>query len=290
MKGRALMSIELLGHRERFLTFIKPYTAGAEDGPVRLKVEHSFRVLEHVQLLVETEGLDAPADGDTTVGRAAMLAGLYHDCGRFPQFRQYHTFQDAQSVDHAKLGAEIIREQGFLEHESGRIQELVSGSVELHNRYALPDELDADLRLVTDMVRDADKLDILRVMVEHLDGALPEKDTVLLRVRDEPERWTPKILDDVQAGRVARYDDLQYVNDFRLLLGTWLHALRFPVTRAALARSGLMDAVLDGLPDVPEMARAVVYLRGLLPASIMPDPKSPGKGDASGKANAPAGN
>lgn len=279
------MTIELIGHRERFLAFVEPYTRGAEDGPVRLKVEHSFRVLEHVQMLVETEGLDAPADGDATVGRAAMLAGLYHDCGRFPQFREYRTFQDAQSVDHARLGVEILREQGFLVHETERVQELVFAVVALHNRYVLPDDLDVDVRLATDMVRDADKLDILRVMVEHLDGALPEKDAVLLSVRDEPERWTPCILDDVLAGRVARYDDLRYVNDFRLLLGTWLHGLRFPATRVALARSGLMDVVLDGLPKVPEMARAVTYLRDLLVSSAIT-----GRLDASEKADAPAGN
>lgn len=279
------MTIDLSGHRERFLAFVDPYTHGTEDGPVRLKVEHSFRVLEHVQVLVETEGLDVRADGDATVGRAAMLAGLYHDCGRFPQFRQYRTFQDAQSVDHARLGVEVIREQGFLAHETERVQELVFAVVALHNRYVLPDDLDVDVRLATDMVRDADKLDILRVMVEHLDGALPEKDAVLLSVRDEPERWTPRILDDVLAGRVARYGDLRYVNDFRLLLGTWLHALCFSATRVALARSGLMDAVLDGLPQVPEMARAVTYLRDLLAASAIT-----GRLDASEKADAPAGN
>ena len=142
---------------------------------------------------------------------------------------------------------------------------MVETAVRLHNRYALPPDLTPEARLIADMVRDADKLDILRIMVEHLDGALPEKDSVFLSVRDDPDAWTPSVVADVLAGRVARYGDLRYVNDFRLLLGTWLHELNFPATREALARSGLMNTVLDGLPHAPEVDKAAAYLRGLLP-------------------------
>ncbi len=259
------MTVDIMGHREQFLAFVESYVAGVQNGPLRLKVEHSFRVLEHVELLVASEPPASPVSADQEAGRAALLAALYHDCGRFPQFRDYHTFMDAQSVDHAQLGVEVIREQGFLRHETDRARNLVETAVRLHNRYALPSDLTTEARLITDMVRDADKLDILRIMVEHLDGALPEKDSVFLSVRDASDAWTPSIVADVLAGRVARYGDLRYVNDFRLLLGTWLHELNFPATREALTRSGLMDAVLDGLPHAPEMEKAVTYLRGLLP-------------------------
>lgn len=256
------MSIDIMGHREHFLAFVEPYTVGVENGPLRLKVEHSFRVLEHVELLAAAESAGSPVFGDSPVARAAVLAALYHDCGRFPQFRDYHTFLDAASVDHARLGVEVIREQGFLRHESDRAREVVETAVLLHNRYTLPADLEPETRLITHMVRDADKLDILRVMVEHLDGTLSE--SVFLSVRDEPDKWTSHIVDEVLAGRIIRYGDLRYVNDFRLLLGTWLHELHFPATRAALARHGLMDTVLDGLPRAPELEKAVTYLRGLL--------------------------
>lgn len=259
------MTIDIMGHRERFLAFVENYVAGAQNGPLRLKVEHSFRVLEHAELLTTTELSAAPEAADQETARAALLAALYHDCGRFPQFRDYHTFMDAQSVDHAQLGVDVIREQGFLRSEPDRVRELVETAVRLHNRYALPPDLTPEARLIADMIRDADKLDILRIMVEHLDGALPEKDSVFLSVRDDPDAWTPSVVADVLAGRVARYGDLRYVNDFRLLLGTWLHELNFPATREALARSGLMNTVLDGLPHAPEVDKAAAYLRGLLP-------------------------
>ena len=66
------------------------------------------------------------------------------------------------------------------------------------------------------------------------------------------------------AGRVARYVDLRFVNDFRLLLGTWMLELRFASTRKALAESGLMDKVLAGLPDVSGLRPAKEKLHALL--------------------------
>lgn len=258
------MSIDIAGHREQFLAFVESYTGGVENAPLRLKVEHSFRVLEHVELLVTMEAPPSPLARDKELARAAVLAALYHDCGRFPQFRDYHTFADAYSINHAQLGVDVIREQGFLRHETDRVRELAETAVGLHNQYALPTALTPEVRLITDMVREADKLDILRIIVGHLDNALPEKDSVLLHVRDEPQTWTPSVMADVLAGRVIHYSDLHYINDFRLLLGTWLHELNFPATRSALAHSGVMDTILDGLPHTPEMEKAVLYLRALL--------------------------
>lgn len=242
LKFPAQMSFD--AHVEQFLAFTAAYTAEKNAAPLRLKVEHSFKVVEHVQKLVCDQGEHMPAP----VARAALLAALYHDCGRFPQFQKYATFSDAQSTNHARLGLAVLKKQAFLKHEPPFVRQLVQTAVLLHNRYALPARLAQWPRLVTQMVRDADKLDIFRVMVLHLQQALPENDAVFLHVKDEPLKWTPLIVEDVLNGRIARYADLRYVNDFRLLLCTWVHEMRFASTRKALRESGLMDAVLRGLP------------------------------------------
>ena len=66
------------------------------------------------------------------------------------------------------------------------------------------------------------------------------------------------------AGRIARYSDLRYVNDFRLLLGTWMQELRFAATKRALAESGLMDTVISQLPKAEELRPAVEKLKAML--------------------------
>ena len=75
---------------------------------------------------------------------------------------------------------------------------------------------------------------------------------------------SPNIAEDVLAGRIARYTDLRYVNDFRLLLGTWMHELRFAVTRRTLAESGLMETVISQLPEDPALQPALEKLKVML--------------------------
>ena len=54
----------------------------------------------------------------------AWLTGLLHDIGRFEQVRRYGTFNDAKSIDHGKLGVEIL----FLE---GKIDNVISAKAML---------------------------------------------------------------------------------------------------------------------------------------------------------------
>ena len=261
------MNIDFSAHRKHFLDYVEGFRDVPDAAPLRLKVEHTFRVVEHAGLIVDSladddRERDWSRDGEAC--RAAVLAALYHDCGRFPQFRRYRTFMDAKSVNHAVLSFQTMRDGHFLQEESGRVRRLAQCAVLLHNRYALSPMLAPDARFVTDIVRDSDKLDIFRVMVGYLGNALPERDAVLLHVADDPDQWSSKVVEDVLAGRVARYVDLRFVNDFRLLLGTWMLELRFSATRRALADSGLMEQVLAGLPEDPRLRPAREKLYALL--------------------------
>ena len=255
-------------HRQHFLDYTAGFSDVPDAAPLRLKVDHTFRVLEHAGRIVDSlERESAPIReraSDAELGRASLLAALYHDCGRFPQFKKFRTFLDAASVNHAVLSFQTMRDNGFLREETFRVRALAQCAVLLHNRHTLPANLHPDARFVTDVVRDADKLDIFRIMVGYLTSALPERDAVLLHVEDDPDRWSPKVAEDVLAGRVARYTDLRFVNDFRLLLGTWMHELRFSVTKKIMAESGLMDEVLSHLPKAEGLRPALDKLKAML--------------------------
>lgn len=258
------MHIDISHHQLWFTAYAEDFIAkaGDDNGPLKLKLEHTRHVLSNACAIVATESFTED------VGRAALLAALYHDTGRFPQYRDWHTFSDARSVDHALLGGRTLREHGVLNGEEARVRRLALGAVVMHNRFSLPQGIAADIRMVTEVVRDADKLDIFRVMQRHLaPGAVPDG-TVILHVEDAPDKWSDKVVDDALSGRVASYRDLHYVNDFRILLGTWLHELRFSETRRRLAVSGYMESILSGLPDAPIMRRVQEYVLGTLhPAS-----------------------
>lgn len=243
---------DITTHERWFGAFTAPYLEEGPEhvGPVRLKIEHTHHVLSNARSIVDSE------DFSPLVQRAALLAALYHDTGRFPQYRRWRTFSDPRSVNHALLGGRTLREAGALDDEPVEVRRLVLGAVVMHNRFRVPSGIPDDARTVTDVVRDADKLDIFRVMAPHLAPGAERDKVVVLHVEDAPGKWSPVIVADVLAGRVASYADLRYVNDFRLLLGTWVRDLRFPASRRMLAASGLVENILSALPDSDDMARA----------------------------------
>ncbi len=99
----------------------------------------------------------------------AWLLGMLHDVGRFEQLRRYDTFNDVMSIDHAKLGVEILfgdenRIRDYV--KDGAEDLLVETAISTHNAYRIPEGLDARTEKLCHVLRDADKIDILRVNVE----------------------------------------------------------------------------------------------------------------------------
>ena len=87
MKGSSHID-DFSAHCQRFLDYTESFKDVPDAAPLRLKVEHTFKVYEHAKSIVSSlKGSITPE-----LGRAAVLAALYHDCGRFPQFSKYRTF------------------------------------------------------------------------------------------------------------------------------------------------------------------------------------------------------
>ena len=151
-------------NRRTALSAFAGYTAryNARDPKVKLKIDHTYRVAGLCARIAAAQGLDAGAVD------LAWLCGLLHDVGRFEQLRQYGTFNDAISIDHAACSARVLFEEGhirdYLADDSE--DELLRTAVTWHSAYRLPDGLNRRTRLYCDLLRDADKIDILRVNVE----------------------------------------------------------------------------------------------------------------------------
>lgn len=219
-------------------------------GPMRLKEQHTRAVLGYARRMAQEEGF-APH-----IVRACLLAALYHDVARFAQYLRYGTFRDRDSRNHGLWGAAILKREGRLAQEDATVRRLVLTAVALHNRYALPAALPDDMACVARTVRDADKLDILRVMDEHLSGPRPYCPTVVLGLPDTADKVSGKVLEDALQGRVASYTDLRSVNDFRVLLGTWLDDMHFASSRRLFAASPHALRLLEDLPQEGPYAAA----------------------------------
>lgn len=212
-------------------------------GPIDLKLHHTLEVL------ATARAITAESVPDSALARACLLAALYHDVARFEQYRRYRTFRDRESCNHGLMGVKILKREGRLDGESPALRRRVLAAVGLHNRFRLPPALPEDAALVTHVVRDADKLDILRVMHENLSGPKPYHPTVVLGLPDDPALVSDTVLDAAREGRVASYSDLTSVNDLRVLLGTWLFDMHFPASRRQFAQAGHARRLLEDLPQ-----------------------------------------
>lgn len=158
-----------------FDTYTKKYNM--DDPKIRLKTEHTFRVASLCERIARSISLSAY---DTEI---AWLCGMLHDIGRFEQVRRYGTFLDAESVNHAEFGADLLFKEGLLkeflpekgEALTGTFDERKENKTELehvelalrmHNRYRIPEGLTEREKVFCNILRDADKIDILKVHVE----------------------------------------------------------------------------------------------------------------------------
>ncbi len=242
-------------HRERFDIYYKKFTCSCSYDSEAYEHLH-LKWLHSLNVAANAEQILAAVDLPPHLVRAAQLAALYHDVARFKQYAQFGTFKDAESADHGAWGSKILKMEMLLEGEEEYIASLIRASVSMHNRADVPVGIPEDYLVVTSVVRDADKIDILRVLSAYMHPAGPRSDVVTAALPDLPDRWNVKIYNDLMQGRSAKYEDMRFLNDFRLLLCTWLFGLNFPVSRAIIAEQGHIPDILEGLPETPEMNRA----------------------------------
>lgn len=164
MRSEAL-KIDRAHVEKTFRDYAKAYDM--TDTKIRLKYDHTFRVAMLCEKIADSLSLSA-ADRDL-----AWLTGMLHDIGRFEQVKRYGTFRDADSVDHAHFGAKLLKEglletylPGCMMASGGDEITLLLKAIDNHSAFRLPKDLTERELLFCNILRDADKIDILRVNAE----------------------------------------------------------------------------------------------------------------------------
>ena len=162
---------------DEFAGYTKDYDIS--DEKIKLKVEHTYRVAGLCDRIARSLGL---AEEDIDL---AWAIGMLHDIGRFDQVRQYGTFSDADSVDHAHYASELLFDKGmivdyfgsanpgiynYIENKntcSAGLSEslgIIKKAVYNHSAYKIEEGLCEREVLFCNIIRDADKLDIFKVV------------------------------------------------------------------------------------------------------------------------------
>ena len=140
-----------------FNDYVEKYDINNEK--IRLKTEHTYRVCELCEKIALSLKL---SDEEVNI---AWLTGLLHDVGRFEQVKRYGTFNDPKSVNHAKLGSEILFNDGIIRNfiEDMSEDNLIKCVIDNHNAYRIEEGISERYKTFCNILRDADKIDIFKV-------------------------------------------------------------------------------------------------------------------------------
>ena len=138
----------------KFNQYVKSFDMKNKD--IMGKFHHTYRVVEYAKKIGESLNLNS--DQMHTL----LLCALLHDIGRFDQVTHYKTFKDSKSIDHGKLGYDILKD-GLINNFTVNVekQKIILFSVLNHNKLNIPPSDEINI-FFTKILKDADKMDILK--------------------------------------------------------------------------------------------------------------------------------
>lgn len=235
-----------------FNTYTRSFLTGdpQADSPHVLKIEHTARVCDNMNQLASSIQLD-----DSQL-RIAETIGLLHDIGRFEQYRRHRTFNDRVSVNHAALGIDVLKETAVLEPLSADEQTMIIDAIRFHNAPALPGNKPPESMVFMRMIRDADKLDIWKVFADYDRYQQHPESAIVQHLTDLPT-WEDAIVQAIAQQRMAKFQDMKSINDFKLLQLSWVFDLHFPETFVQARQRGDLATIAQTLPGDRAVSRAV---------------------------------
>ena len=226
--------------------------AGTLPFALEAKFEHTGEVCEITEKIVAGEAHFSPHEA-----LIFRLCALFHDISRFEQYDKFKTFLDRLSFDHGDRSAALIDELGLVPELPAEDRACVIDAVRVHNKFAIPADFPSAHLAAAKMVRDADKLAILRLIIRFFNGDCSDP-TIRLDLPDTPG-WTPAILDTALSGKCVVYTEMKCINDFKLGLFAWSYDLNYPAS-AALALDedlfGRIRALLPGSDKIDALLKS----------------------------------
>ena len=205
------------------------------------KRDHSIRVAATNGLIARQIGLEG---GEIWL---AKLIGLFHDVARYEQFHKYRTFRDPLSFDHGDYGAELISRMVFFKGFDPALVKMICAVISYHNKKDVPEGLQKKLRIHTQLIRDADKLDIIYITCRSIRNGSVHVPTIASSNKDT---ITPEVVKALTERRPIDYGLVKTEHDFLLVKIGWIYDLNFLPSLAMFNLRGSLGVLKEALPAV----------------------------------------
>ena len=235
----------LIAIKDWFSKYVETFKQGEKEiqENIRLKEDHTMRVCKEILTVGRQLGLD---DDEL---RLAEIIALLHDVGRFEQFARYGTFNDGKSENHAELGVRIIEKGGVLDPLDDSIKELVIKPISYHNHVSLPENEDKTCLFYARLLRDADKLDIWKIVTDYYHRENGKKNKGLELELPDTAGFSEKVAEDLKNRKSVRFKNIRNLNDFKLLQAGWIFDINYKPSLDLVRERRYLEKIRAALPQ-----------------------------------------
>ena len=178
------MKVELI--KKEFDNYVKEFDNSNRD--INYKYRHSYRVYKLSEQIAKKMNLN---DEDVIL---ASIIGFLHDIGRFEQLKEFSSYSDI-NLDHGEFGAKILFEYGLIDRFKieKKYYDIIKFAIRNHNKYEVEKTRSKRKMMFAKIIRDADKLDILRAYTIYNDYNL-KTDEKNININVEKEFYGNKLV------------------------------------------------------------------------------------------------
>ncbi len=230
--------IDIKKAKEEFMKYVSDYDMNS--GRISIKVKHILRVVENSKFLAQELNLT-----QEQVELAEMI-GLFHDIGRFEQVRLYDTFSDKDTgLDHAAYSLKVLYEDGQIKRylDTNKYDDIIKTAVFYHNKAAIDESVTGEALLFSKIIRDADKLDIYRVINEDkMEDIFWYKDFKNLEM-------SQGLMDKFIKDKFIKYKDIKNNADLIYVFYGYIYDFNFPNCFKIIKKNKYLDKFLTRIEE-----------------------------------------
>lgn len=218
----------------------------SEDSEIQVNIdllkEHASRVIENVNELASSVNLD---ESNLFL---LQIAALFHDIGRFEQLVKHGTYADNEDSNHIQIGLTLIEEHEVLKALEEEEKQLVIDCVRMHDLSELPKISDEHSLVMINLLRDADRIDVLRIVSDYYTHKKVHPNRYLdMELKDMPA-IAKKIGKAIMAEKVATREDVETLNDLKLYQMSWVFDLKHKKSFKMVSEKSYIKAIFETLP------------------------------------------
>ena len=207
----------------------------------RMKKDHTFHVCHYSLQIAQSLKI---AEKEIIL---CYLIALFHDIARFPQLAQFRTFRDQLSFNHALHSSKILRNLGIINALEKSDQDAIYRAIEMHNLPVLPLSESPKTLMFSQILRDADKLDILHFFGDYYQTDRPFQ-TIIDQDLSKAQEISHEVLELYLAEKAIPISMVHTLLEFKALHLGWIFQLNFPKSREILKNERTIVKIWESIP------------------------------------------